>query len=286
MPGVPGARYFRRVSRRSPAPLLLLACALLSIASVFGHDERQAPGAGTRQRFQSVGLLYAPGHEADGGTATLVTPTRILSAGHVLFDSGGRLRRPLSAYRFRLGDDFVHNRYRDLALAQIVGSGRNPGGLDSTGEDWVVLELATPLADVAPSSLLPADTDDLARPQAQAVQMTAFHSDVGQGMRRVTTSCRTLARGPGRAMSDFTRELVDRGDIVLHDCDSAGLSSGAGLFVRREGRSLLAALNIGKLGPARAKAPSLRAEHYNVAISIGKAMRRAIASPPPVSTLR
>ncbi len=57
------------------------------------------------------------------------------------------------------------------------------------------------------------------------------------------------------------------------------MSSGAGLFVRRDGRSYLAAIHVGKLGPERARSADLALGHFNVAIAIGDAIRRAIAQP-------
>jgi hypothetical protein len=251
-------------------------------ASVYGRDDRQQPGAGTAHRFPYVGLLFAPGGRATAGTATLVTGQRILTAAHVVFDDTGALRRPLAALRFRTGSDFVHEPYVDFEIERVVAIGHH--ALDDSYEeqfDWAVLALEPHAG--APEGeharLLPRNAAGSSGYESHRVEIAAFHHDVADGLRRVATRCTTLAPSANDELAPDARQVLDRSGVLAHDCDASRMSSGAGLFVRRDGRSYLAAIHVGKLGPERARTADLSLGHFNVAIEIGDAIRRAIEQP-------
>jgi hypothetical protein len=268
---------------------LLLAAVILSAAlasaSVYGPDERQGGGARTVHRYDFVGLLFAPGERSAAGTATLVAPSRILTAAHVLFDPRGELHRPLAALRFRTGADFVNEPYRDFQVTRLVAAGsRRVHDPADENLDWAVLEIAPGDRLPAAVSLLPADAAIDWRHRSRRVELAAYHRDVAEGMARVATACHTLAAPDGRHVSPLARAVLSLPGVLAHDCDAAALSSGAGLFVWYDGvwydgRPHLAAIHVGKLGPDRAKRPDLARAHFNVALELGSEIRAAIVAP-------
>jgi hypothetical protein len=271
------------VLRRAPlAALAVLAIAgAAARASVYGSDDRHAVGSRTAHRHGYVGLLHAPSGRAVAGTATLVGPDRILTAAHVLFDERGELRRPLGALRFRLGADFARAPHSEREIARIVATGhREVYDPDRQHLDWAVLELV-PLATartlappIEPADLLEAEAGSELWLESQRVELVAYHRDVGGGGVRVATRCRTLVRDDEPA-----RSVLALPGVLAHDCDATGMSSGAGLFVRRAGRLELAAIHVGKLGPERARRADLAREHFNVAIALDASIRSAIDRP-------
>ena len=216
------------------------------------------------------------------GTATLVARDRILTAAHTLFDEDGRARTPVDQLRFRLGADFVNEPYLDLAVARTIAVGHaRVYDRETEHLDWAVLEIVPDPAAPAPAMLV--DETRTLVASSQDVELVAYHRDVGGGLLRVATGCRTLAVSQtGASGATDTRELDDatsRG-LVPHDCDAAPGSSGAGLFIHVDGRPRLAALHVGKIGPERAATADVANGRFNVALALGPALRRAIALEP------
>ena len=110
--------------------------------------------------------------------------------------------------------------------------------------------------------------------------MSGYHADIAAGMKRIRTSCRTLTRpSPTAALASATLSLLAQPGIVFHDCDSAGLSSGAGIFVRQEGRDRLIAVNVGAIGPAKNPPADLASDTFNFGVALDSGMRASIEAP-------
>ena len=267
--------------RRVTAALLSLAV-LASFAhgvaaSVYGRDDRRGAEARTAARFEAVGLVYAHGHFGAGGSATLVAARRILTAAHVVYRDDGALRLPLSSLRFRLGHDFVRDGYREFAITGVVASGdTRPHAVGREHLDWVVLEIDPGDDAPLPQPVALAHPDQPTARPAEGVQLAGFHRDVGGGLRRVASACTLLALPSGAPPP----ALLASKSLRAHDCDAAGMSSGAGLFrPGRDGRGFeLVALHVGQVGPARAPRADLARDHFNVAIEIGPEIRAAVGA--------
>lgn len=267
--------------------LLLFAATALALvavgpgggAAVFGHDDRQGQAGLDHTRAPYVGLLHAPTGSQRNGSATLVAPDRILSAAHVLFDREGGLRAPLASYRFRLGHDFTRGDYREFGVARIVAVGTRAPYEDGADHlDWIVLGLSEAVTGVTPAALA-SQPEELLMP-GLPLSMSGYHADVAAGMKRIRTSCRALAApSPAAALASATRSLLAQPGIVFHDCDSAGLSSGAGIFVRQQGRDRLIAVNVGAIGEAKNRPADLASNAFNFGVALDSSIRASIQAP-------
>lgn len=189
---------------------------------IFGSDNRIVIDAGDR-RWHAVGRL----NRESGGfcTAVLIAPTEALTAAHCLWDqSQRRWVDPKSVHfvpGYRRGTYLGHARAAHFRLAEgiVIDDAGHPERLL---DDWAVIELDLDLAagaGVEPMTL--ADASERERLSGGTVASGGYSRDRPHLPVKVEP-CRALG-------------LIERGRLLLHDCDASAGSSGSPIVVERDG---------------------------------------------------
>jgi hypothetical protein len=232
---------------------------------VFGADQRATAetfalkhhldAAALRRRYAATGVIHC-GNARGSGQLTL-TDDLVTTAAHVLYDRNGRLRGDSDHCRFVVdagGQEISTNLEVDSA---VVGS-TNPYN-ESAVHDWAVVRLARPLHEAEPYALAIATENAPVRFVARG----AIDWDGGRDMSLQDCRLRTdLENG-----AEGTRELS-------FDCSANVGASGSGLL-DAEGKGLMAVF-VGYRSVDPESPLPFSATHYNFAVTIEGAFRRAV----------
>ena len=208
-----------------------------------------------RRRYAATGVVHC-GNARGSGQLTLADDV-ITTAAHVLYDRGGRLRGDREHCRF-----VVEAEGREISTAlEVEGAitGSTHPYDESAVHDWAVVKLARPLREAAPYAL--------GKPAGEApVRFVARGAiDWGDGRDMSLQDCRLRAGLEDGA--EGTREFS-------FDCSANVGASGAGLL-DADGKGLLA-IFVGFRSVDPAQALPFSATHYNFAVTIEGAFRRAV----------
>ncbi len=192
-------------------------------AGVFGADNRMVIEADDR-RWHAVGRL----NRESGGfcTAVLIGPREALTAAHCLWDQTRRRWIDAETLHFvpgyRRGTYLGHARVDRYRLAQGITIDER-GHPERLLDDWAVLELTIDLragAGVEPMILANGDERDQL---ASLPLASGGYSRDRPHLPVKVAPCRALG-------------VIERGRLLLHDCDSQAGSSGSPIVVERDGR--------------------------------------------------
>jgi hypothetical protein len=246
------------------APLAFAALPLTPIV-VFGADQRASVEqfALTRRldplalerRYAGTGIVRC-GNAHGSGQLTLSDDV-ITTAAHVLYDRNGHLRGDSAHCQFVVEADGKEISTALEVDGAIVGS-TNPYN-ESAVHDWAVVKLARPLHEAEPYPL--------GEPTREAPVLFVARGaiDWGGGREMSLQSCRL--RDGLEDGAEGTREFS-------FDCSTNVGASGSGLL-DGEGKELLA-IFVGYRSVAPEQALPFSATHYNFAVTVEGAFRRAV----------
>jgi len=257
--------------RASLASVTLLASSI-TLTLVFGPDarttlegyaqDRQLDPQSLRQRYAATGLV-ACGTAHGAGQLTLAN-TVVTTAAHVLYDQNGR-QRPNCRFVIETGGQEIATA---LEMDSAIVGSTDPYRVSAV-QDWAAVRLARPLREAKPYPLT------AAVPGAEVLFVARGAMDFAQGQATSAQSCRLRQRLETGA--EGTREFA-------FDCAAGVGASGAGLL-DAQGRGLIA-IFVGY----RSLAPDLPLpfsdQHYNYAITVEGAFRRAVERQAAVSSAR
>jgi hypothetical protein len=199
------------------------------------------------------------GNAHGAGQLTLADDV-VTTAAHVLYDRAGALRADSAHCRFVVEADG-----EEIATALEV-DGAVVGSTDPYNEspvrDWAVVKLARPLGEAEPYPLSPPSR---IAPLAPALFVARGAVDWRGGRETSLQSCRL--RDEIEDGAEGTREFS-------FDCAAGVGASGAGLFDGRGGG--LMAIFVGFRSIAPDEARPFSPQHYNFAVTVEGAFRRAV----------
>jgi Trypsin-like peptidase domain len=209
-----------------------------------------------KRRHAASGVIHC-GNARGAGQLTL-TDSVITTAAHVLFDEHGQLRGD-NAHCFFTATVADQEVTTAIDMASVVSGNKDPYSKPAV-HDWAVARLLRPVKGATPYGL---------GAPAQAAEDIRFvargHSDWGSGRIMSMENCRlhdALSSG-----AEGTREFS-------FDCD-AGVGASGGAVLNASGGRLLAVF-VGYRSVAPDNTMPFSAQHYNFAVTLEGAFRRAV----------
>lgn len=248
---------------------------LLRVA-VFGADERVRLPKRLDALKASVGLVYNE-RSRTICSAFCVADDVIATASHCVFRTKGEAPPPAEKFYFaRPGTQLPSVRFAGAAarasaqqiVAGAIGISTKPP--IEASRDWALVKLQAPVCrghalTIAPLSTVEVETESAAGRLYQA----AFHRDWGKWTLAYSQPCQA-----GMRIGDVVhqprineRDFADPGNLLLHNCDTSGASSGSPLLIDTPEGPRVVAINVGTFVQAR------------VMIQDGVVVKRAPAAP-------
>ncbi len=244
-------------TRRTGAVLAAVATVSLSAtavsAAVFGVDTRRDVPPPYQHLAGQIGMIYEPGTQTLC-TAFCVAPNTVATASHCLFQPrNGRLPN-LFDMSFRLD-------YRDLSLSSGI-SGRMAGapkhsvavGTTSFGKepplsapkDWALAKLQRPICKFGSLTVAPRPTDSLIEAsRQQRIFQLSFHWDYQHWKLAYSGRCDIRRSFKGIEWRYIRQHFSGADDLLLHDCDTGGASSGSPILMDTQQGPVVVGLNVG-----------------------------------------
>ena len=170
-------------------------------------------------------------------SGTLITPTRVLTAVHCVWNNQTRRWLSPQDVRFQAG----YSRGKHLAYSKVREIVRAPGAtMDRTGKltdpakDWAVLKLAAEISGIPnlqPIPLVPLKDLPLLKDGGE-ISQAGYSFDRAQ-LLTIVDSCRLVAN----------RQSQGGGTIMLHDCDATFGDSGSPVMMRIDGDLRVVGIN-------------------------------------------
>ncbi|MBP2310978.1 trypsin-like serine peptidase [Azospirillum soli] len=202
---------------------------MMLVAAPAWAQKPQLPGVGADDRRVTVdagkdpwrSLVRVQTNLAGRCTGVLVTPTRVVTAAHCLFN--GRTQRYLPASSLHVLFGYAKGEYRQhVTVASFTTDPAHdpaqPAGR-AMATDWAVLTLNKP----APADVPPLPLSESHPPPGMALRLGGYSQDKAQIL-MADTDCRAL--GVGQAPG---------GPVLVHDCAGTRGTSGAALLAERGG---------------------------------------------------
>jgi hypothetical protein len=235
---------------------------------VFGADaratiedfavQRRLDPATLHRRYAGTGIVHCGASHGSGQLT--VADDVITTAAHVFYDRNGALRADSAHCRFVIetGGEEISTA---IEVKGVIAGSTNPYNEDAV-HDWAVAKLTRPLREAEPYPL--------ASPAHESAQTPVLFVARGAidwqaGRKASMQDCRL--RDPLQNGAEGTREFS-------FDCAAGIGASGSGLF-ERDGGGLMAVF-VGFRSVAPDRPLPFSAEHYNFAVTVEGAFRRAV----------
>jgi Trypsin-like peptidase domain len=219
--------------------------------------EQKLDAAELRTRFAGSGLIECG--DAHGAGQLTLSNNLVTTAAHVFFNEKG-VRRAKTCF-------FSMDRHGKevkvpVDLGSIVAGSTNPYAIAAV-HDWAVARLVHPVEGVTPYALA-----DRATPNTPVEFVARGHIDWGEGRKLSMEKCRL--RDQLTAGEEGTREFS-------FDCETGDGASGGALFMRAD-KPAIGAILVGWRSYKPFKPAPFSQSHYNFAVTIEGAFRKAIMS--------
>jgi hypothetical protein len=227
-------------------------------------DQNHLDPVDVKRQHAASGVIHC-GNARGAGQLTLADNV-ITTAAHVLFDEHGQLRGD-SGHCFFTSTVADQEVTTAIDVASVVSGNSEPYAKPAV-HDWAVARLLSPVRGATPYGLgAPAQA-------AQDIEFVARgHSDWGSGRAMSMENCRlhdVLSTG-----AEGTREFS-------FDCD-AGVGASGGAVLNSGGGRLLAVF-VGYRSIAPDSTMPFSTQHYNFAVTVDGAFRRAVVAAAGFST--
>lgn len=223
------------------------------LAAIFGEDTRRDVPPDYAGLAGRIGMIYEPDTQTLC-TAFCVAPNVVATAAHCLFQPrGGRLPN-LRDMSFRLD-------YKDLSLSsglagRLGGAPKHSVAVGTTHfgkepplsapKDWALAKLSRPICRFGRLEVSPRPTNELiAASRERRVFQLSFHWDYQHWELAYSGRCRVRRSFQGIEWRYIRQHFSGAEDLLLHDCDTGGASSGSPLLMDTAQGPVVVGLNVG-----------------------------------------
>lgn len=235
------------------APVRLAPGALFQRTAIFGADDRREVPEQYSALEGRIGMLYEPVTQTLC-TGFCVAPGVVATASHCLFQSKNNRLPDLSSLTFRIDYGKISLSSgiagaRTGAVKHYIAAGTTSFSQEpplSAPRDWAVAKLDRPICrfgflDVEPQT--PADLAAAAR-DGRVFQI-AYHWDWRHWQLAYGGPC-TISRDFNQIRWRFiSQHFSNPQDLILHDCDTGGASSGSPLLMKTAKGVVAVGINVG-----------------------------------------
>ncbi|MGE0702258.1 MAG: trypsin-like peptidase domain-containing protein [Hyphomicrobiaceae bacterium] len=220
--------------------------------AVFGTDDRVATPSRYAKAADNIGLFFS-NQARTVCSAFCVAPNVIATAAHCLAQPGGKPAR-LADFMFARGYDRLRDYSRieghasgSVAQSMIVGDfqHRVRPPIDAA-HDWALVRLNRT---ACPSGGLPVTPMTSAQLMAEASQghvfQLSYHRDWTQWRLAYSKPCGISRDFKAIPWSQIAPDFINAEQMVLHQCDTGGASSGSPLLLDRGGVISVIGINVG-----------------------------------------
>jgi len=242
-----------RLAGGLPGVMVALVFASDASAAVFGKDTRETVPGEYEQLTGRIGMIYEPDTQTLC-TAFCVAPNVVATAAHCVFQPrGGRLPN-LYDMSFRLD-------HKDLSLSsglegRLDGAPKHSVAVGTTHfgkepplsapKDWALVKLSRPICRFGTLDISPRSTDELiAASRQRRIFQLSFHWDYAHWELAYSGRCRIGRSFKGIEWRYIRQHFSGAEDLLLHDCDTGGASSGSPLLMDTAQGPVVVGLNVG-----------------------------------------
>lgn len=225
--------------------------------AIFGNDDRRSVPARYRKLSKSIGLLYNS-RARTLCTAFCVAPDVAATAAHCLFRKTAGGRQPLSEFWFELRSTQPQRQSQIEGAARGVGMQNIVAGtIDlsvrppiDAANDWALMRLSQPICrghemTIAGKPRLNAIRQSRRPQDRRNVFQISYHRDYEHWRLAYSSPCSVGSEYEGLSRSQIRREFTNPDRLVLHDCDTAGASSGSPILMETDRGVVVVGINVG-----------------------------------------
>jgi len=222
-------------------------------AAVFGKDNRSDIPPEYAYLAGRIGMIYEPDTQTLC-SAFCVAPNVVATASHCLFQPRNGRMPNLVDMSFRLD-------HKDLSLSagiegRLAGAPKHSIAVGTTRfgkepplsapKDWALTKLSRPICRFGTLDVSPRPTGELitASKQRRIFQLS-FHWDFAHWKLAYSGRCRVSRTFKGIEWRYIRQHFSGAEDLLLHDCDTGGASSGSPLMMDTRNGPVVVGLNVG-----------------------------------------
>ncbi len=230
-----------------------LSSASLHNIAIFGADDRVALPPSLRPLREMLGILFNV-RQRTVCTAFCVAPGMIGTAAHCLFKTKGEKPPRLADFWFARNYDAVRDYsriagYETGTAAQniVAGSGRlsTTPPIDATS-DWAFVRLASPVCTKGAFEIAPMPVEAVIQEsKAGHVYQVSYHKDFKQWQPAYSRPCRVERSFANAPWQTIAQDFDAPENLLLHECDTGGASSGSPLLLDTEKGPRVIGINVG-----------------------------------------
>jgi len=231
----------------------LLAVSGTASAAVFGQDQRTEVPPQYSHLAGKIGMIYEPGTQTLC-SAFCVAPNVIATASHCLFQPRNGRLPDLFDMTFRLEHDGLSlssglSGRMSGAPKHSVAVGTTRFGKEpplSAPKDWALAKLRRPVCKFGALEVSPRPAEQLVKASRQRrIFQLSYHWDFTHWQLAYSGRCDIRRSFQGIEWRYIRQHFSGADDLLLHDCDTGGASSGSPLLMDTKEGPIVVGLNVG-----------------------------------------
>ncbi len=220
--------------------------------AIFGEDDRQELPEKYSGLEGKIGMIYEPVSQTLC-TAFCVAPDVVATAAHCLFQTKAAKLPAISSLSFRLDYGKVSTSSglagsRKGVEKNFVAVGTTKFNQEpplSAPLDWALARLERPICSFGVLDVQPKSVTELAQATAEKkIFQVAYHWDYQHWKLAYSGAC-AVSRSFSLQWRAIQQHFSDSQDLVLHDCDTGGASSGSPILMDTPQGPVAVAINVG-----------------------------------------